>query len=148
MKITIISLGKAHDATLRDAVDDFTTRIGHYMPLEWKIVDDDEKMLKNIVDSKSGLKNNGDYVIALDEKGQLISSAGLADRMQKCLNGSTKRLVFLIGGAYGLTDEMRQKADSVVSLSEMTFPHQLVRLILAEQIYRACTILKGEKYHH
>ncbi len=110
------------------------------MPVEWKIIDEDEKVLKNIL--------AGDYVVALDEKGKPISSQGLADRLQKCLNESTKRIVFIIGGAYGLTPAMREKAQITVSLSEMTFPHQLVRLILAEQIYRACTILKGEKYHH
>ena len=140
MKIIIISVGKAHDAALRESIDDFTARIGHYMPVEWKIVDEDEKVLKNIL--------AGDYVVALDEKGKAMSSPGLADRLQKCLNESTKRIIFLIGGAYGLTDEMRAKAQLTVSLSAMTFPHQLVRLIIAEQIYRACTILKGEKYHH
>ena len=140
MKIIIISVGRAHDPLLRDAIDDFTARIGHYMPVEWTIVDEDEKVLKNI--------QAGDYVVALDEKGKPISSPGLADRMQKCLNESTKRLVFLVGGAYGLTDEMRAKAQLITSLSALTFPHQMVRLILAEQIYRACTILKGEKYHH
>ncbi len=143
MKITIISVGKAHDPLFRDAIEDFTARIGHYMPVEWKIVDQDEKVLKILADQKGG-----DYVVALDEKGKLLSSAGLADRLQKCLNESVKRIVFIIGGAYGLTLAMRERAQITVSLSEMTFPHQLVRLILAEQIYRACTILKGEKYHH
>ena len=149
MKITIISVGKSHEASLREAIDDFTARIGHYMPVEWKIVDEDEKVLKIIDDPKSPSgRNSGDYIIALDEKGKMLSSTGLADRMQKCLNESTKRLVFIIGGAYGLTPAMHEKAQLTVSLSALTFPHQLVRLILAEQIYRACTILKGEKYHH
>ena len=70
MKIAIISVGKAHDPLLRDAIDDFTARIGHYMPVEWKIVDSDEKVLKIIADPKTGEKNSGDYIIALDEKGK------------------------------------------------------------------------------
>ncbi len=149
MKITVIAVGKAHDTLLRESIDDFTARIGHYMPIEWKIVDDDEKILKNITDGKNGTtRNSGDYIVALDEKGKCVSSTGLAERLQKCLNSSVKRLVFIIGGAYGLSDAVRDKSDNIISLSEMTFPHQLVRLILAEQIYRACTILKGEHYHH
>ena len=89
-----------------------------------------------------------DYLVALDGKGKQLSSDGLADFIQARANESTKQLIFLIGGAYGLDETVLKKANYTWSLSQLTFPHQLVRLILAEQVYRACTILKNEKYHH
>jgi 23S rRNA (pseudouridine1915-N3)-methyltransferase len=89
-----------------------------------------------------------DYLIALDERGKSLSSPGLAEFIQKRGNESTKNLVFLIGGAFGLDEAVLKRANFQWSLSSLVFPHQLVRLILAEQVYRACTILKNEKYHH
>jgi 23S rRNA (pseudouridine1915-N3)-methyltransferase len=89
-----------------------------------------------------------DYLIALDERGKQTSSEELAAFIQQRANESRKRLIFLIGGAYGLDDVVLKRADFKWSLSKLVFPHQLVRLILAEQLYRACTILRGEKYHH
>jgi 23S rRNA (pseudouridine1915-N3)-methyltransferase len=89
-----------------------------------------------------------DYLVVLDEKGNSLSSKGVAGFIQKRSNESTKNLVFLIGGAFGIDEAILQKAKFRWSLSPLTFPHQLVRLILAEQIYRACTILRNEKYHH
>ena len=92
--------------------------------------------------------DDGDYLVALDERGKQLSSEGLADFLQSMTNGRTKQIVFLIGGAFGLDESVLKRANLVWSLSKLTFPHQLVRLILAEQVYRACTILKNEKYHH
>jgi 23S rRNA (pseudouridine1915-N3)-methyltransferase len=89
-----------------------------------------------------------DYLVALDEHGKQMGSEGLADFIQKTANRSVKRMVFVIGGAFGLDETVLKRADFKWSLSELTFPHQLVRLMLAEQVYRACTILKNEKYHH
>jgi 23S rRNA (pseudouridine1915-N3)-methyltransferase len=89
-----------------------------------------------------------DYLVALDEKGKQFNSEGLAKFIQARANESVRQLVFLIGGAYGLDESVIKRAGHVWSLSELVFPHQLVRLILAEQVYRACTILKNEKYHH
>ena len=89
-----------------------------------------------------------DYLIALDEYGKQFSSEGLAQLLQQRAVASTRNLVFLIGGAFGLHETVLQKARLKWSLSQLTFPHQLVRLILAEQVYRACTILQNEKYHH
>ena len=89
-----------------------------------------------------------DYLIALDEKGKALSSQKFANFIQSRANDSVKQLVFLIGGAYGIDEEILKRANYRLSLSEFTFPHQLVRLILAEQIYRACTIIRKEKYHH
>jgi 23S rRNA (pseudouridine1915-N3)-methyltransferase len=89
-----------------------------------------------------------DYLVALDEHGKEMTSDKLASFIQTRANESAKRVVFLIGGAYGLDAEVLKRADHSWSLSLLTFPHQLVRLILAEQIYRACTIIRNEKYHH
>lgn len=90
----------------------------------------------------------GDYLVALDERGRQMSSEGLAEFIGKRSNESVKNLVFLIGGAFGLDEAVLQRADYRWSLSPLVFPHQLVRLILAEQVYRACSILRNEKYHH
>lgn len=89
-----------------------------------------------------------DYLVALDERGKQLSSKKLADFIQARANESTRKIVFLIGGAYGLDEAVLKRANYKWSLSELTFPHQLVRLILAEQIYRACSIIRNEKYHH
>ena len=89
-----------------------------------------------------------DYLIALDENGKQLRSEGLAAMIQSRANDSQKQIIFLIGGAYGLDETVLRRANFTWSLSQLTFPHQLVRLILAEQVYRACTILRNEKYHH
>lgn len=89
-----------------------------------------------------------DYLVALDEHGKQFSSEALADFLQERATASTKNIVFVIGGAFGLDEQVLKKAKTTWSLSQLTFPHQLVRLILAEQVYRACTILHNEKYHH
>ena len=89
-----------------------------------------------------------DYLVALDERGKEMSSEKLAQFIQARANASDKTLVFLVGGAFGLGDEVLKRANYQWSLSRLTFPHQLARLILAEQVYRACTIIRNEKYHH
>ncbi len=94
------------------------------------------------------LVNKDDYLIVLDERGKQLSSEGLAGLIQARADDSTKKLVFFIGGAFGVDDAILKRANYTWCLSQLVFPHQLVRLILAEQAYRACTILKNEKYHH
>ncbi|RYG47247.1 MAG: 23S rRNA (pseudouridine(1915)-N(3))-methyltransferase RlmH, partial [Chitinophagaceae bacterium] len=89
-----------------------------------------------------------DYLVILDERGKMLNSEGLATFIQSRANESTKKLIFFIGGAYGTDEVLLQRANFKWSLSPLVFPHQLVRLILSEQLYRACTILKNEKYHH
>jgi len=89
-----------------------------------------------------------DYLVVLDERGKQLTSEGLADFIQARANESTKKIVFLVGGAFGVDDMVLKRANFKWSLSQLVFPHQLVRLILAEQVYRACTILKNDKYHH
>jgi 23S rRNA (pseudouridine1915-N3)-methyltransferase len=89
-----------------------------------------------------------DYVVLLDERGKQLSSEGFAQFIQSRANESVKNIVFVIGGAYGVSEEVAQRANYKWSLSQLVFPHQLVRLILAEQVYRACSIIRNEKYHH
>lgn len=149
MKIIILAIGKEKDFGGNELVLEYTSRISHYYPCEWKYIGglDQERDNKNIVEAIERL-GAGSYVIALDEKGKELDSKDFAHKVDSCLNESVRRLIFIIGGSYGLSDEVRIKADLTLALSKLTFPHQLVRLILIEQIYRACTIIRGEKYHH
>ena len=156
MKIVLCCIGKEDDAALKAAIEGFSKRIRHYYPVEWKIIpspkikpglSEKEPKLKEAALILQHIKKE-DYLVALDEKGSMLSSTQLASWMQTRANESVKQLVFLIGGAYGLDESVLRRANFVWSLSVLTFPHQLVRLILSEQIYRACTIIKNEKYHH
>ena len=156
MKIQLLSVGKEDGQNFRQGIEDFTNRIRHYYPVEWKIIPAPKSraMLteKELRSKEAALILNivkkDDYLVALDERGKMFRSEALATLIQTGANDSVKQLLFLIGGAYGLDDLVLKRANFVWSLSQLTFPHQLVRLILAEQIYRACTILKNEKYHH
>ena len=156
MKISLWSIGKQNDSYIKEGVEEFTKRITKYFPVEWNIlpVPKNAGMLSEMdLKKREGemilqwLKPD-DYLIALDEHGKQFSSERLSQFLQQRASDSTKNLVFLIGGAYGLDAPVLQRAKTTWSLSQLTFPHQLVRLILAEQIYRACTILRNEKYHH
>ncbi len=156
MKIQLMSVGKNHEPYIKDGVEDFTRRISKYYPVEWIIISPlknasslSEKDLKK-KEGESILQNisKDDYLIALDERGKEFSSEGLAQFIQSRANESTKNLLFLIGGAYGIDEIVLKRAQHKWSLSQLTFPHQMVRLILAEQLYRACSILRNEKYHH
>ena len=149
MKLIVIAVGKEKDFAGHELVSEYSSRIGHYMPIEWLYlpaydsVGEEKKILK-AVESLGAAAS----VAILDEKGKPLSSPELAAFVQGRLNEGLRNLVFIIGGSYGLGDAIRARADASISLSKLTFPHQLVRLILAEQLYRACTIMKGEKYHH
>ena len=156
MKIWFWSIGKAHDTYVKEGINEFTKRISRYFPVEWTIipVPKNAGMLSELdLKKKEGetvlqwLKPD-DYLIALDEHGKQFSSEGLSEFLQERASASTKNLVFLIGGAFGLDAALIKRAQLKWSLSQLTFPHQLARLILAEQVYRACTILQNEKYHH
>lgn len=156
MKLLFWSVGKNHEPYVKAGVDDFSKRINNYFKLDWELI----APLKNA--AKMGIdeikKNEGelilskvqkdDFLVALDERGTQLSSEELAQQIQFCANHSSKRIVFLIGGAFGIHDAVLKRANLKWSLSKLVFPHQLVRLILAEQVYRACTIIKNEKYHH
>lgn len=156
MKIQFWSIGKAHEPYVKPGVEAFTRRIGHYFPVSWNIIPVPKHTgMMSEADLRSAEArtvqdwlSKDDYLVALDEKGKSMGSEQVAAFMQSRANEGVKQLVFLIGGAYGLDRAILQRAKFTWSLSALTFPHQLVRLILAEQVYRACTILRNEKYHH
>ena len=153
MKLSIWSVGKSHESYIKEGVEQFTKRIGHYYPIDWQLITPSKltepAQIKKL-EAASIVKSLAvtDVLILLDEKGKMLSSPGLAKLMQQKANQSTQRIVFLIGGAYGVGDEIKKRANFTWSISELVFPHMLVRLILTEQIYRACSILANEKYHH
>lgn len=156
MKIQFWSIGKANEAYVKQGVEDFTKRISNYFKVEWNIIPvpknagmlSEMDLKKRESDLVLQWLDKDDYLVVLDERGKQINSEALADFLQARANESTKKLVFLIGGAFGVADSVLKRANYKWSLSQLVFPHQLVRLILAEQVYRACTILKNEKYHH
>jgi 23S rRNA (pseudouridine1915-N3)-methyltransferase len=156
MKLQFWSVGKAHEPYVKEAVEMFTKRISHYYGAEWTIipVPKNTAMLSEMdLKKKEGetilnFLQKDDYLVLLDERGKLIKSEELAKFIEQRANESVKKLVFLIGGAFGVSDDVMKRANYKWSLSPLVFPHQLVRLILAEQVYRACTIIKNENYHH
>ena len=156
MKIYFWSVGKLHEPYVKEGIETFTKRISHYYSTEWKLIPPvkNAASLSNIdlKKNEAGLILNlllpGDVVILLDEKGKQLTSEQVAGLIQLNANNSIKNLIFLIGGAYGVDEKIIRRANYVWSLSKLVFPHQLVRLVLAEQVYRACTIIRNEKYHH
>lgn len=156
MKLWFLSIGKQHEKYVQPGIEDFTRRVERYFPVEWKILAPAKQTSTSLeaevkkAEGKLVLNTlqKEDWLVTLDERGKSLSSLALAEFMQLRANESVKNLVFLIGGAYGLDEAVLQRANFKWSLSALTFPHQLVRLILAEQVYRACTILRNEKYHH
>lgn len=156
MKIQCWSIGKAKESFVQEGIELFTRRITHYFPVQWRMfpppknagtLQEAALKQKEAAAVLEALEDN-DYLVLLDEKGKMIRSETLAELLQQRANEARKNIVFLIGGAYGVDDTIKQRADFQWSLSALVFPHQLVRLILAEQIYRACTIIRNEKYHH
>jgi len=156
MKIQFWSVGKNNESFVDEGIKLFTKRISNYYPVEWQIISTPKNaaVLSDVdLKQKEGetilnLLKKEDYLILLDERGKTLTSEGLANFIQQRANESEKQLVFLIGGAFGVSKAVFERADYMWSLSPLVFPHQLVRLILAEQIYRACSINRNEKYHH
>ena len=156
MKIQFWSIGKPHEPYIKQGVDDFTSRISRYFKVEWTIIPppknagalSEAELKKQEAALVEQMLQEDDFLVLLDERGKNISSIELSGLLQKKANESTRRLVFLIGGAFGVDESVSKKAGFTWSLSKLVFPHMLVRLILAEQVYRACTILRNEKYHH
>lgn len=156
MKIQFWSIGKNHEPYIKQGVEDFTKRISNYFPVEWKLIPplknvgslSEEDLKKKEAELVTAALAREDYLVILDERGKMINSEGLAQFIQMRANESTRNIIFLIGGAYGIDEQLWTRANYRWSLSSLVFPHQLVRLILAEQVYRACTIIRNEKYHH
>lgn len=138
MKVELVVVGKTAERWLQTAVDEYLGRLKHYTPFAMSVVDDLERVKLE----------PSDYVVLLDERGAQRSSEEFAAWVEKIQNRSPRRLIFMIGGAFGFSAELYERADEMISLSKMTFSHQMVRAIFLEQFYRAHTILRGEKYHH
>ncbi len=156
MKIIVLMMGKTNVKPVAELITDYTNRLKHYISTEIVIIPE-LKTTKNLNEieqkEKEGaliLKNidKTDEVILLDEKGKMLSSVEFAALIEKRNTEAIKRMIFVVGGAYGFSQEVYNRADGLISLSRMTFPHQLVRAIFMEQLYRAMTIIRGEPYHH
>ena len=156
MKITLLTVGKTDKDWVRQGLDIYVSRLKHYIPfntVEIPELKNVSALSKDQIKSKEGeliLKNirPTDDVILLDEKGKEYTSVEFARIIQDKISYTGKDIVFIIGGAYGFSEQVYKRANSKISLSRMTFSHQMVRAIFAEQIYRAFTIMKGEPYHH
>ena len=156
MKIKLIVVGKTNAKYLLEGEREYENRLKHYTKFEEIIIPDVKqsgKLSENELKKKEsqlilGKLENSDYVILLDDKGKSYSSVEFANFLQQKMNSSLKSLVFVVGGAFGFSDEIYLRANSKLSLSKMTFSHQMVRLIFKEQLYRGLSILRGEKYHH
>jgi 23S rRNA (pseudouridine1915-N3)-methyltransferase len=144
MKITILTVGKAHDRTLADAIAEYQLRLQNQVKLQWVFIPVSEKQQE----SAELLKRLRSYVILLDETGTMLSTPQFAEHLEQLQNNSVKELMIVIGGSYGVNDAVKNRADFVWSLSSLIFPHQLVRLLVAEQLYRAYDLLSGGRYHH
>ena len=155
MKTTLILVGKTADKLYAQGIEDYANRINHYMPFSIKVIPEiknSKNLSENQQKEKEGeliLKNieDKDFVILLDERGKEMRSIEFAswlDNKQK----TVRNLIFIIGGPYGFSQSVYDRANGKISLSRMTFSHQMVRLVFTEQIHRACTILKNEPYHH
>lgn len=154
MKMSIWCIGKTDDKYLVDGIDKYLGRLKHYTKIEYEVLKDvkpgqtPEETLKREADQVLSKLKADDVLVIMDQRGQAYDSIGFAQYIQKLQNTSVKNVVFLIGGAFGHHDIIRQRAQYAISLSKMTFSHQMVRLFLAEQLYRAYTIIRGEKYHN
>lgn len=155
MKTELIVVGKTTNKHFIAAINDYLERIGHYMPFSVTVIPElrnAKSFSQQQQKDKEGeailrLLQPSDTVVLLDERGKEPRSIELADWLQR-QQQTARRLVFIIGGPYGFSQQVYSRADSMLSLSRMTFSHQMVRLIFVEQLYRACTIIKGEPYHH
>lgn len=156
MNIKLLCIGKTDDKQLQSLIENYSKRLNHYIKYTIEIIPD-IKNVKNLSEQQQKQKEGDlilskigsyDHLILFDEKGKTFTSVAFSQFLQKKMNSSIKTLVFVIGGPYGFSEEVYRKAQGKVSLSAMTFSHQMVRLFITEQLYRGYTILKGEPYHH
>ncbi|WP_432411388.1 23S rRNA (pseudouridine(1915)-N(3))-methyltransferase RlmH [Rasiella sp. SM2506] len=156
MKITLLAIGKTDDKNLETLIKMYAKRLGHYVPFALEVIPDIKKAKNLSEDQQKQLEGaeilkrttSSDHLIVLDEKGKEFTSEKFATFLQKKMNSGLKNLVFVIGGPYGFSPEIYERAQGKVSLSQMTFSHQMVRLFMVEQLYRGFTILRNEPYHH
>lgn len=156
MKITLLLIGKTDKGYLNEGIELYVKRIKRYIEFEIKTLKGVKYEKNRAVDELKDAEAKqlfaaiapNDHVVLLDEKGDAFDSLGFASFMTKKTDRGIKHLVFIVGGAYGFSDSVCKRADEKISLSKMTFSHQIIRLIFAEQLYRAFTIIKGEPYHN
>lgn len=156
MKVVLIVIGKTDHASFAAVIEEYRKRLVHYIPFEISVVPD-LKNTKHLSETQQKEKEGelilkalqpGDYCVLLDEKGQTFTSMEFASYIERKTHTVAKRLVFVIGGPYGFSDAIYKTASEKISLSKMTFSHQMIRMIFTEQLYRAMTILNNEPYHH
>jgi 23S rRNA (pseudouridine1915-N3)-methyltransferase len=155
MKLQLISIGKANEKIFASGIEEFCKRINWYQKFELKIIASKAKTTAPIdqqlnIEAEQILQciTADDIVVILDDKGKSLTTIAFSNQLQHWLNTSSKQIIFIIGGAYGIGANVKNRANFSLSLSAFTFPHQLVRLIFTEQLYRAFSVLHNEKYHH
>lgn len=156
MKVKLLLTGKTNSDYLKSGIDDYIKRLKHYLPFEILVIPElknNKKMSEDQQKKKEGdliltQINTSDFVVLLDENGKDFSSIAFSDFLRKKMVSGLKSMIFVVGGPYGFSEEVYKRTNMKISLSKMTFSHQMVRLIFVEQLYRAMTILKGEPYHH
>lgn len=156
MKVVLLVVGKTVERYFIDAIQEYCNRLKFYIPFELEVVPE-LKSAKNMTEAVQREKeaelirkalHPGDYVVLLDEKGKELASKAFAVYLERKMHTVTKRLVFIVGGPYGFAEQIYERAAEKLSLSKMTFSHQMIRLLFVEQLYRAMTILHNEPYHH
>lgn len=153
MKVEFIFIGKTTDSYLKEGIDIYKKRLVNYLPVEEQVLPASasrakEQIVQQESDAILSRLQARDFVVLLDERGKEFTSREFAGYLQRCMNTGYNRLVMITGGAYGVSDAVREKAGLILSASRFTFTHQMIRLILVEQVYRAMTILRNESYHH
>ncbi len=156
MKVLFLVIGRTVEKRLTSLIDDYVQRVKHYVPFDMEVIPElkntkalsAEQQKEREGELLQKQLREGDYVVLLDEGGREFRSVGFADYLQKKQSVAARRLVFIVGGPYGFSPAVYALAREKVSLSKMTFSHQMVRLFFVEQVYRAMTILRGEPYHH
>ncbi len=156
MKIKVLAIGKTDDKNLQALIGKYEKRLRHYVGFDMEVIPDVKKAKSLSTEEQKRLEGEsilkklqpGDLLVLLDERGKEFRSLGFAQYLQKKMNAGTRNLVLVIGGPYGFSEEVYSRANERISLSKMTFSHQMIRLFLVEQIYRAFTILRNEPYHH
>ncbi len=156
MKITFLWVGKTADSWLHEGIDLYIKRLKHYVSLSVDIIPVPKNLPKQEIEKQKELEGEAilsrilpsDDVYLLDERGTTYSSEELAGFLQKKMSASVKHLVMIIGGPFGFSDKVYQRANGLLSFSKLTFSHQMIRLLVCEQVYRAFTIIRGESYHH
>ena len=156
MEISLIVIGKTNARYLQEGIDEYMKRLKHYIPYSITVLPDIKNTKKLTEEQQKEAEGKlmlnalkpGDCLVLLDERGKEFTSVAFADYLQRKMNAGLRRLVFVIGGPYGFSQSVYDRADEKISLSKMTFSHEMIRLFFTEQIYRAMTIQRGEPYHH